>query len=489
MMKKNFDCIVIGYGPVGALLSIFLSKLGLSVAVIDKNLDVYPLPRAIHFDEEVMRIFQMVNLSKQISKISRIGTKGMHFVDEEDNILMERKGSNSIGEYGWQKSWYFHQPQLERLLRSNAEKEKNFVSFLGYETQEINQDSDLVTVTSYSKSLKKELVLQSKYLVGCDGANSNTSDFIGQGVKDYGLKEKFLVLDLIVDNRYQKIKNLPDYTVQHCDKLRPVTRCYINKKRRRWEVKILPSDNENEFLKSKAIWKFLSKWIEKKSAKIERSQLYTFRSILKKKWFNNRVILAGDSAHLSPPFLGQGMCAGIRDVAALAWRLKGYASNKLSADDLVNYQAERFPHVSAFIKLAAEVGKIMSNPGLLMKSEKSQSMRLFDFPKPRLKTGFFYKCSLSGTLFPQFIEDSTKSDDILGYKFILLVLEKNACSEVNMDPNILTKKVAKGSLRNWIIKSKKEAVIIRPDKYIFGSASSKKEVKSLLNCFSHMYRV
>ncbi len=409
-MKKNFDCIVIGYGPVGALLSIFLSKLGLSVAVIDKNLDVYPLPRAIHFDEEVMRIFQMVNLSKQISNISRIGTKGMHFVDEEDNILMERKGSNSIGEFGWQKSWYFHQPQLERLLRSNAEKEKNFVSFLGYETQKINQDSDIVTVTSYSKSLKKELVLQSKYLVGCDGANSNTSDFIGQGVKDYGLKEKFLVLDL-------------------------------------------------------------------------------FRSILKKKWFKNRVILAGDSAHLSPPFLGQGMCAGIRDVAALAWRLKGYASNKLSADDLVNYQAERFPHVSAFIKLAAEVGKIMSNPGLLMKSEKSQSMRLFDFPKPRLKTGFFYKCSLSGTLFPQFIEDSKKSDDILGYKFILLVLENNACSEVNMDPNILTKKVAKGSLRNWIIKSKKEAVIIRPDKYIFGSASSKKEVTLLLNCFSHMYKV
>ena len=150
-MKKNFDCIVIGYGPVGALLSIFLSKLGLSVAVIDKNLDVYPLPRAIHFDEEVMRIFQMVNLSKQISNISRIGTKGMHFVDEEDNILMERKGSNSIGEFGWQKSWYFHQPQLERLLRSNAEKEKNFVSFLGYETHKINQDSDLVTVTSYNK--------------------------------------------------------------------------------------------------------------------------------------------------------------------------------------------------------------------------------------------------------------------------------------------------------------------------------------------------
>ena len=488
-MKKNFDCIVIGYGPVGALLSIFLSKLGLSVAVIDKNLDIYPLPRAIHFDDEVMRIFQMVKLSEQITKISRIGTKGMHFVDNEDNILMVRKGSDTIGDLGWQKSWYFHQPQLEELLRENAEKEKNFVSFLGYETKKIIHDSDFVTVKSYSKRLKKELVLHCKYLVGCDGANSTTSDYIGKEIKDYGLKEKFLVLDLKVDNRYQNIKDLPDFTVQHCDKVRPVTRCYISKKRRRWEVKILPSDDQQKFLESKSIWKFLSKWIEKKNGMIERSQVYTFRSILKKKWFMNRVILAGDSAHLSPPFLGQGMCAGIRDVAVLAWRLKGYTTDKLSSEELINYQAERFPHVSAFIKLASEVGKIMSNPDLLKKSEKSQSMRLFDFPKPRLKKGFFYNCSLSGTLFPQFVESNRKSDDSLGYEFVFIALQEQKFNDVGIDNKILLKKTAEGSLRNWMVKSKIVALIVRPDKYIFGSAANEKNVKALISHFYDLYRL
>ena len=488
-MKKNFDCIVIGYGPVGALLSIFLSKLGLSVAVIDKNLDIYPLPRAIHFDDEVMRIFQMVNLSEQISKISRIGTKGMHFVDNEDNILMVRKGSDTIGDLGWQKSWYFHQPQLEELLRENAEKEKKFVSFLGYETKKIIHDSDFVTVKSYSKRLKKELVLHCKYLVGCDGANSTTSDYIGKEIKDYGLKEKFLVLDLKVDNRYQNIKDLPDFTVQHCDKVRPVTRCYISKKRRRWEVKILPSDDQEKFLESKSIWKFLSKWIEKKNGMIERSQVYTFRSILKKKWFMNRIILAGDSAHLSPPFLGQGMCAGIRDVAVLAWRLKGYTTDKLSSEELINYQAERFPHVSAFIKLASEVGKIMSNPDLLKKSEKSQSMRLFDFPKPRLKKGFFYNCSLSGTLFPQFVESNRKSDDSLGYEFVFIALQEQKFNDVGIDNKILLKKTAEGSLRNWMVKSKIVALIVRPDKYIFGSAANEKNVKALVSHFYDLYRL
>ena len=363
------------------------------------------------------------------------------------------------------------------------------MSFLGYETKKIIHDADFVTVKSYSKSLKKELVLHCKYLVGCDGANSTTSDYIGKEIKDYGLKEKFLVLDLKVDNRYQNIKNLPDFTVQHCDKVRPVTRCYISKKRRRWEVKILPSDNQENFLESKAIWKFLSKWIDKKNAVIERSQVYTFRSILKKKWFKNRIILAGDSAHLSPPFLGQGMCAGIRDVAVLAWRLKGYASNKLSNKDLINYQEERFPHVSAFIKLASDVGKIMSNPDLLKKSEKLESMRSFDFPKPRLKKGFFYNCSLSGTLFPQFVESNKKSDDSLGYKFVFLVLNEDTVYDVGIDNKILFRKTAKGFLSDWMAKNKIVALIIRPDKYIFGSAPTEKNIKSLVSHFYDLYRI
>ena len=183
------------------------------------------------------------------------------------------------------------------------------------------------------------------------------------------------------------------------------------------------------------------------------------------------------------------MCAGIRDVAVLAWRLKGYASDKLSSKDLINYQEERFPHVSAFIKLASEVGKIMSNPDLLKKSEKSESMRLFDFPKPRLKKGFFYNCSLSGTLFPQFVENNKKSDDSLGYKFVFLVLKEEMFNDVAIDNKILFRKTAKGFLNDWMAKNKIVALIIRPDKYIFGSAPTGKNIKSLVSHFNALYRI
>ena len=183
------------------------------------------------------------------------------------------------------------------------------------------------------------------------------------------------------------------------------------------------------------------------------------------------------------------MCAGIRDVAVLAWRLKGYASDKLSTKDLINYQDERFPHVSAFIKLASEVGKIMSNPDLLKKSEKSESMRLFDFPKPRLKKGFFYNCSLSGTLFPQFIENNKKSDDSLGYKFVFLVLKEDTFYDVGIDNKILFRKTAKGFLSDWMAKNQIVALIIRPDKYIFGSAPTEKNIKSMVSHFYDLYRI
>ena len=131
----------------------------------------------------------------------------------------------------------------------------------------------------------------------------------------------------------------------------------------------------------------------------------------------------------------------------------------------------------------------MSNPDLLKKSEKSESMRLFDFPKPRLKKGFFYNCSLSGTLFPQFVESNKKSDDSLGYKFVFLVLKEDAFYDVGIDNKILFKKTAKGFLSDWMAKNKIVALIIRPDKYIFGSAANKKNVKLLVSHFYDLYQI
>ena len=131
----------------------------------------------------------------------------------------------------------------------------------------------------------------------------------------------------------------------------------------------------------------------------------------------------------------------------------------------------------------------MSNPDLLKKSENSQSMRLFDFPRPRLNKGFFYNCSLSGTLFPQFVESNKKSDDTLGYRFVFLVLKEDTFNDVGIDNKILHRKIAKGFARDWMVKNKIVALVIRPDKYIFGSATTGKSVKALVSHFYDLHQI
>ena len=484
---QKFDCVIVGFGPVGALLSLFLSKLNLRVAVIDKNTEVYPLPRAIHFDEEIMRIFQMVGLSHKIASIARVGTKGMHFVDDDNNLLMVRTGSNKIGDQGWQKSWYFPQPELEKILRKEVRK-SNFVKcYLGYQAESINQNDCEVKVNCIGNRNNKKLSLKGSFLIGCDGANSIVGSYLGDEKIDYGLKEKYLVIDLKVDNRFKKIKILPDHTIQHCSLERAATHCYISKKRRRWEIKVLPSDDEKNIRKEKNIWSLLGKWIDKNCGSIERAEIYTFRSIIKKNWVRERVIIAGDSAHLSPPFLGQGMCAGIRDVASLSWRLNSLIKQNLSVKFLKSYEQERIPHVAKFIELATQCGKIMSDPKIVLKTQRKGNTKLFDFPRPRIDIGFSKESTLSGTLFPQFIENKVRSDEKIGYKFILFYLEKENYKIRKSIKNLVTIRQAKGEIKDWMKKNGQVALLVRPDKYIFSGVQHNSETLALLENFVQFY--
>ncbi len=482
---QKFDCVIVGFGPVGALLSLFLSRLELKVAIVDKNTSIYPLPRAIHFDQEVMRIFQMIGLSEKVASISRVGTRGMHFIDDNHNTLMEREGSPEIGDQGWPKSWYFHQPDLERVLRNEVKKSSKITPFLGYQAISVEQSEETVSLSCKGKISGEELVLSGSFLIGCDGANSIVGDYMNDESIDYGFEEKYLVIDMIVDNRFSKIKSLPDYTIQKCSSKRPVTRCFISKKRRRWEIKILPSDNESRIKKDEQIWSFLNEWIDKKCAIIERAEIYTFKSKISKRWVKDRVVIAGDSAHLSPPFLGQGMCAGLRDVSSLSWRVKSILSGNFRISPLLAYQNERFSHVSEFIKLAVKCGKIMSDPEIIFKSNKKKDDNLFDFPRPKISTQLNTDCQLSGSLLPQFVEKGKRTDDKLGYRFVLICLEKNYDILEEAKKQSIHVAAASGKLKAWISNFNKVALLVRPDKYILGSAKNKKELRRLLNDFSH----
>ncbi len=145
----------------------------------------------------------------------------------------------------------------------------------------IKEFKNKTTLTTNISCSNKKVTYSGKWIIGCDGAKSLISHKISNKVKDLGFDEKWLVIDLNIKKDTIKTKKLPNYTVQHCNPIRPMTRCFINPKKRRWEIKILPSDDLNKIIQKKFLWSILSPWLTPNEAEIERAQIYTFHSTIK----------------------------------------------------------------------------------------------------------------------------------------------------------------------------------------------------------------
>jgi 3-(3-hydroxy-phenyl)propionate hydroxylase len=492
-----FDIAIIGYGPIGALLANLLGQFGLTVVVIEKEQDVYPLPRAIHFDGEVMRVFQTAGLREAVEAISRPGLRGMHFVNDENETLLIRAGGPLLGPHGCATNYYFHQPDLENVLRRGVSRYPNVVTRLGVELEAIDDQG-----TSVELSLKDEHPkIRARYVVGCDGTRSLVRKSMASFVEDLGLHQPWIVFDVLLRELGDF---LPDHTVQHCNPERPMTYCNVTANRRRWEIMLMPGDNAQLMLEPTVLWSLVQPWIKPHQGDIERATIYTFHSVITKGWRNKRLLLAGDSAHQMPPFLGQGMCSGIRDVANLAWKLAavlgkgnegGIASFK--ADTLLDsYESERSPHVRDFINLAMKIGEIIQiTDRTAARARDSKFLagepEVFQFPAPRLGPGWVDTSgNLAGQIFPQpRLANGRLLDDVIGTNFAVLISE-SLLEEVDpltldlwaqMHVQVVTS--LEPSIKQWLENAGVAAVILRPDRYVLGTTKTAFELNSLTQAF------
>ena len=469
-----FDVAIVGYGPTGATLANLLAQCGVRVVVIERNIAMYHLPRAVHFDDETMRIFQTVGIADPLSEKVRINP-GMRFVDHQKSVILEWPRPQEIGFQGWHASYRLHQPDLEQLLRAKLSDYSNVVVLNGTEIVNIEQNSGHVRLLCCDINSGHEQLLNAKYVVGCDGANSIVRSTIGSDVDDLGFNERWLVVDLLLK---RERPDLGDYSIQFCDPVRPMTYCRNPAKRRRWEITMLEGETDAEVTHSDRIWKFLAPWITAEDAELERTAVYTFQSVVADKWRKGRLLIAGDAAHLTPPFMGQGMCAGIRDAANLAWKLalciKGIADEGI----LDSYQQERAPHVRTFIKMAIRLGGLIntidSRSALAQAESSAEGTARISSITPPLGTSNLGGLLSSngphcGCLFSQpMLRDGQRLDDAIGYTSVLIVrspLHQNVTPVVSVldaetHPNLAT--VLDGLNTN--------AVLVRPDRYIAASA-------------------
>lgn len=351
MKSTVHDVAIIGAGPVGATLAALLAKRGLSVVVIERDVDVYPLPRAAHLDAETVRNLREIGAWSESPDWSVVN-EGMDFVTADGQLLLRMTATSSPDDTTPQSN-LFHQPSLDRLIRDRA-VHHGATLLLGHEVVDVHDSDSTVRVTSRDLD-GRTIEIDASWVVGCCGARSFVRRHMGVSQIDLQFDEPWLVVDVIIDGHDP---NPPTRTLQICDPRRPSTVVPMPGSRRRFEFMLLPGENADEVNQPERITEWMAPHLGSVVATVERSAVYTFHGLITEQWRRGRLLLAGDAAHQMPPFLGQGMCSGIRDAVNMAWKLAAVCRG---ADEslLDTYQSERSPHVRRIVESAVGFGRII----------------------------------------------------------------------------------------------------------------------------------
>ena len=478
MGETSYDCdvLIVGLGPVGAMLALLLSQSGVSTIAIDKDTAVYPLPRAAHFDHEIMRLFQQVGVAEAVSRHAR-PAPAYEFRAADGQVLL-RMDLPLLAPSGWASGYMFHQPAVENALRARLEESPIAQVRLACRFERMEQDADGVTAVLHGPNGSSSV--HARYLVGCDGASSPVREAINGGLDDYQFDEPWLVIDAVLEDDARA----PEVNLQICDPARPTTCVLMGPGRHRWEFMLLPGETPEQVLDDDFIAPLIAGW-GCGTVQIERKAVYRFHGLVAKTWRNGRVLLAGDAAHQMPPFAGQGMCSGLRDAANLAWKLKAVMKDEAEEALLDTYQVEREPHVRTYIELAIGMGRVVCtldrdvaaqrDAGMLAQRAAGAPVLPPAAPAPLTGDGFLADAPGAGTLFPQAVsgpaEPRLRLDDVLGAGpwLIARTAAPNLGTITAADLTDPKLQPFRPALETWLDRHQAQAVLIRPDRYVFGA--------------------
>jgi 3-(3-hydroxy-phenyl)propionate hydroxylase len=477
MPAVTADVAIVGNGPVGAALANLLGVAGLSVVIIERFVDCYTLPRATHLDGEAMRALQTAGLAEEFAPTLGVHPR-MRFVNGEGRLLLDWPRPTQTGPSGWRESNRFHQPALEQILRRGLGRFPGHVALSGCEFNGVREEDERV-IARYTRTADgTNGEVRAHFLVGCDGANSRVRELMGSSLEILADPAQWLVVDILLT---EPVPALSAGTVQFCDPARPITSIECVGGRHRWEIKLMPGDDVATFADSDNVWQKLAAWISPQQGRIERAVIYTFRSAVARSWRRGRTLLAGDAAHQTPPFLGQGLCAGIRDAANLAWKLdwvvKGLAPQSL----LDSYAQEQSPHAHAFIQEAIRIGNIIqvTDPDAAARRDQEfvDRPQMVHSIRPSLGAGLHSGWPAPAGTYSQqpVLSDGRRMDDVAGLRFVVLGSQaviagvSQATRETwrRADALILPDEGAA-----YLAQLGYKCVIVRPDRYILAAVNS-----------------
>ncbi|GAA0771471.1 bifunctional 3-(3-hydroxy-phenyl)propionate/3-hydroxycinnamic acid hydroxylase [Ideonella azotifigens] len=337
------------------MLSALLAQRGMTVAAFDRMPDLFPLPRAIGFDHEVMRVMQELGIASRVLTHAA-PYRPSQYRGVEGQLIKQLDTEPPPHRLGWAPNYVFDQPAFEREIRGRLSELAGVRVFLSCQVLSHTQSREGVEVEVQNADGEIEQWM-ARYLVACDGGSSPIRKALGIKLEDLAFDEHWLVVDADVHDH--KIADLPTTQVQYCEPERPCTFVVGPGNHRRWEVMLLEVDSLSSDFPPDQLWPLLSRWIKPGDAELRRAAAYRFHGLVAEQWRKGRVLLAGDAAHMTPPFMAQGMVQGIRDAHGLAWRLQRVLSGASTDRLLDDYGVERRPHVTATTRAAIQLGRVI----------------------------------------------------------------------------------------------------------------------------------
>jgi 3-(3-hydroxy-phenyl)propionate hydroxylase len=490
--RSEFEIAIVGFGPSGAVAACWLGQAGVKTLVLDKSRTIWDIPRAMALDHEILRVFQNIGVIEQVLPHTAPFGASEHY-GAAGQLIRRIDVVPPPHPLGYLPNMVFTQPPVESVLRERAQSHASVTVNLGMELIALSQDEGRIALRIQDEAGNVE-TRTAMYVIACDGASSATRRLLDIPFDDLGFDEPWLVTDLVVVDA--ALAKLPRVCAQYCDPSRPYTYIIGPGNHRRWEIMLNPGEDPRQMEREENVWRLLSRWLKPADARLWRAGSYRFHALIAQTWRKGDVFLAGDAAHQQPPFIGQGMCQGVRDVTNLCWKLVSVLRGKSGGKLLDTYEEERKQHVATLTGRIKEIGAAicerdpeaarLRDEGLLARGGGKAPVVTRQEIVPPIQSGLicFESGPAAGSVFPQpriaTSDGPALMDEVCGSGWRIFVdgrkkIDRSALERCGIPAFVLggdSHREMDGVMAAWFDRHSCKAAIVRPDHYVYCAMSS-----------------